>query len=124
MERNMFAYVDDIVVTSRKKETKLQDLAETFAKIRRAQLKLNPKKCVFDIRRGKVPGCLVSVKGVKASPDKINAIVHMKPSGSRKVVQRLTGKIAALNRFMAKIAVQSLPFFKVLRGSDTFMWGP
>jgi hypothetical protein len=42
MERNVFAYVDDIVVTSRKKETQLQDLAETFANMRRAQLKLNP----------------------------------------------------------------------------------
>jgi hypothetical protein len=30
MERNVFTYVDDIVVASRKKETQLQDLAETF----------------------------------------------------------------------------------------------
>jgi hypothetical protein len=30
MERNIFAYVDNIVVASRKKETQLQDLAETF----------------------------------------------------------------------------------------------
>jgi hypothetical protein len=46
---------------------------------------------------------LVSVKGIKANPDKINAIVHMKPPGSRKEVQKLTSGIAALNRFMAKI---------------------
>jgi hypothetical protein len=31
MERNIFAYDDDIVVASRKKETQLHDLAETFA---------------------------------------------------------------------------------------------
>jgi hypothetical protein len=48
-------------------------------------------------------GCLVSVKGIKANPDKINAIVHMKPPRSRKELQRLTGKIAALNRFMTKL---------------------
>jgi hypothetical protein len=41
--------------------------------------------------------CLVSMKGIKANPDKINAIVHMKPLGSRK---------------------------EVLRGSNTFEWGP
>jgi hypothetical protein len=63
------------------------------------------------------------VKGIKANPDKINAIVHMKPLRSRKEVQTLTGRIATLNRFMAKIAEWSLPFFKVLRGSDTFEWG-
>jgi hypothetical protein len=46
----------------------------------------------------------VSVKGIEANPDKINAIVHMKPPQSRKEVQRLTGRIAVLNQFMAKLA--------------------
>jgi hypothetical protein len=123
MERNAFAYVDAIVVVSRKKETQLQDLAETFTNMRRAQLKLNPDKCMFGVSRGKVLGCLVSVKGIEANLDKISAIVHMKPLGSRKEVQRLIGRIAALNRFMAKIVNQRLPFFKVLRGSSTFEWG-
>jgi hypothetical protein len=80
MQRNIFAYVDDIMVASKKKATKIQDLVETFANMRRAQLKLNPEKCVFGVRRGKVLGCLVPVKGIEANPDKINTIVHMKPS--------------------------------------------
>jgi hypothetical protein len=91
--------------------------------MRRAQLKLNLEKCVFGVSRGKVLGCLVSVKGIKENPDKIKAIVCMKPPKSRKEVQKLSGRIAALNRFMAKIAERSLPFFKVLRGSGTFQWG-
>jgi hypothetical protein len=49
-------------------------------------------------------GYLVSVKGIKANPDKINAIIHMKHPQSRKEVQRLTGKIVALNQFMSKLA--------------------
>jgi hypothetical protein len=81
---NVFAYVDDIVVASRKKDTKLQDLAETFANMRRAQLKLNPEKCIFGVHRGKVLGYLVSLKGIDANPDKINAISNMKPLGSKK----------------------------------------
>jgi hypothetical protein len=59
---------------------------------------------VFGVSWGKVLGYVVSAKGIEANPNKINAIVHMKPLGSRKEVQRLTGRIAALNRFMAKIA--------------------
>jgi hypothetical protein len=86
MERNVFTYVDDIVVASRKKETHIQDLAETFANMHRAQLKLNPEKCVFSVRRGKLLGCLVSVKGIEANTVKINAIVHMKPPWSKKEV--------------------------------------
>jgi hypothetical protein len=111
------------VVVSRKKETQLQDLAETFASLRRAQLKLNPDKCMFGVSRGKVLGCLVSVKGIEANPDKINTIIHMKSPGSKKEVQKLMGRITTLNWFMAKIAEQSLPFFKELRCSGTFEWG-
>jgi hypothetical protein len=51
--------------------------------VHRAQLKLNPEKCVFGIRRGRILGCLVFVKEIETNPDKINAIVHMKPPGSR-----------------------------------------
>jgi hypothetical protein len=90
LERNVFAYVDDIVVARKKKGTQLQDLAETFTNMRRAQLKLNPEKCVFGVSRDKVLGCLVSVKGIEANPYKIKAIVCMKPPKSRKDVQKLT----------------------------------
>jgi hypothetical protein len=49
MQMNVFAYVDDIVVASRKKETWIQDLTKTFSNMRRMQLKLNPEKCVFGV---------------------------------------------------------------------------
>jgi hypothetical protein len=51
MERNVFTYVDDIVVVSREKETQLQDLAETFTNMRRVQQKFNLEKCVFGVSR-------------------------------------------------------------------------
>jgi hypothetical protein len=72
--RNVVSYVDDIVVASKKKKNYLSDLAETFANMREAKLKLNPKKCVFGITRRKVLGCLVSMKGIEANPDKIRTI--------------------------------------------------
>jgi hypothetical protein len=47
MQRNVFPYVDDIVVASRRKPTQMEDLVETFVNMRRAQLNLNSEKCVF-----------------------------------------------------------------------------
>jgi hypothetical protein len=123
MHRNIFTYVDDIVMASKKKTTKIDDL-ETFTNMWRAQLKLNPEICVFGRQKGKILGCLLSVKGIVANPDKINAIIHMKPPQSRKEVQKLTCRIEALNQFMSKLAEWSLPFFAVLRGSSSFQWGP
>jgi ribonuclease HI len=73
--RNVLSYVDDIVVVSMKRENYISDLAKTFANMHRARLKLNPEKCVFKITKGKVLDCLVSTKGIKANPDKINAII-------------------------------------------------
>jgi hypothetical protein len=70
-----------------------------------------------------VLGCLVSMKGIEANPDKIRAITQMQPPQNRKDVQKLTGRIASLNRFISKLTERSLSFFTVLRGSAKIKWG-
>jgi hypothetical protein len=120
IRRNILAYVDDIVVKSVQRKDHISDLAETFANMGAANLKLNPEKCVFGIHRGKVLGCLVSTKGIEANPDKIRALVEMQDPVSVKDVQKLTGRVAALNRFIPKVAERSLPFFQVLRSAKIF----
>jgi hypothetical protein len=72
--RNVLSYPNDIVMASKKKTTYISDLAETFTNMREARLKLNPEKCIFGVTRGKVFGCLVSMKGIEANPNKIRAI--------------------------------------------------
>jgi hypothetical protein len=122
IRRNIFVYVDDIVVKSVQRRDHISDLAETFANLRAANLKLNPEKCVFGIHKGKVLGCLVSTKGIEANPDKIKALVEMQDPVSVKDVQKLTGRLAALNRFIPRAAKRSLPFFQVLRSAKNFQW--
>jgi hypothetical protein len=121
--RNILSYVDDIVVASRKKETYISDLVETFTNMREARLKHNPEKCIFRITKGKVLDCLVSKKGIEANPDKFRALIQMQPPQNRKDVQKLIGQIASLNQFISKLAEHSLPFFVVLRGSSKVDWG-
>jgi hypothetical protein len=120
--RNVLSYLDDIVVASKKKETYIFDLAETFVNMRKVRLKLNPEKCIFGITKGKVLGYLVSTKGIEANLDKIRALIQMQPPQSRKDIQKLTCQIASLNRFISKLAERSLPFFTVLRGSEKVDW--
>jgi hypothetical protein len=122
IRRNILAYVDDIVVKSVQRRDHISDLAETFANVRAANLKLNPEKCVFGIHKGKVLRCLVSTKGIEANPDKIKALVEMQDPISVKDVQKLTGRVAALNRFILRAAERSLPFFQVLRSAKNFQW--
>jgi hypothetical protein len=122
--RNVLTYVDDIIVKSTKQENHVADLQETFVNFRRVGLKLNPEKCVFGVKKGKFLGCLVSTTGIEANLSKIEAILRMEPSKSRKGAQRLTGRLASLNRFISRSAEKNLPFFEVLKSAEVFQWGP
>jgi hypothetical protein len=102
--RNVLTYVDDIIVKSTKQENHVADLQEMFANFRQAGLKLNPEKYVFRVKKGKFLGCLVSTKGIKANPSKIEAILRMAPPNSKKGAQRLAGRLASLNRFISRSA--------------------
>jgi hypothetical protein len=77
--RNIYTYVDDIVVASKNKEDHLTDLVETFANMCDTRLRLNPEKCVFGVRQGEILGYLVSHRGIEANPTKIQAILSMAP---------------------------------------------
>jgi hypothetical protein len=122
--RNVLTYVDDIIVKSTKQENHIADLQETFANFRQAGLKLNPKKCVFGVKKGKFLGCLVSTKGIEANPSKIEAILRMEPPSTKKGAQRLPGRLASLNRFISRSAERNLPFFEILKSAKVFQWGP
>uniref|UniRef100_A0A2N9G3C1 RNA-directed DNA polymerase n=1 Tax=Fagus sylvatica TaxID=28930 RepID=A0A2N9G3C1_FAGSY len=100
--RNVEVYVDDMLVKSKKDDDHLADLKETFQALRRYSMKLNPAKCVFGVSSGKFLGFMVSQRGIEANPDKIKAILEMSPPKTVKEVQSLTGKAAALNRFVSR----------------------
>ena len=122
LDRNISASVDDVVVQSKKREDHIQDLRETFANLQQHGLKLNPEKCVFDVRRGNLLGCLIKERGIEANLKKIEALRRMKPPTTKKGVQKLTGRLASLNRFISKSAEKCLPFFKAVKGSGNFQW--
>jgi hypothetical protein len=96
MGRNAEAYVDDIVIKTRESRTFIEDLEETFANLRKVNIKLNPTKCAFGVPSGKLLGFLVSHRGIEANPDKVKAIEEMCPPHNLKEMQRLAGCMAAL----------------------------
>ena len=80
-------------------------------------MKLNPTKCAFRVSVGKFLGFIVNNRGIEASPNKIKAVLDMPPPSNIKEVQRLTGRIAALSRFVSKASDKCQPFFQVLKKS-------
>ncbi|GKV12075.1 hypothetical protein SLEP1_g23275 [Rubroshorea leprosula] len=84
--RNIEVYVDDMIVTS----------------------------CTFAVESGKFLRYVVSKKGIEVNPEKVLTIQQMEPPKTVKDVQRLTGRVAVLHRFIARSAERCLPFFKAL----------
>jgi hypothetical protein len=92
--------------------------------MREYRWKLNPNKCVFGVPSGKLLGFIISHRGIEANPEKISAITNMKAPTRIKDVQKLTGCMAALNRFISKLGERGLPFFKLLKHQEKFVWTP
>ena len=93
-------------------------LPETFDMLIQYNMKLNLIKCAFGVSLGNFLGFMVSQRGIEANPDKIQAIINMERPRNVKEVQSLTGRVAALNRFVSKATNKCLPFFKVLQKDE------
>ncbi|RVW46598.1 Transposon Ty3-I Gag-Pol polyprotein [Vitis vinifera] len=70
-------------------------------------VELNPSKCAFGVSAGKFLGFMVSQRGIEVSPDQVKAVWKHLP-GTRRI-QRLTGKLVALGRFIARFTMSCDP---------------
>jgi ribonuclease HI len=122
--RTVEAYVDDIVVKTRKASNLLSDLEIIFRCLRAKGVKLNLEKCVFRVPRGMLLGFIISERGSEANPEKIAAITNMGPIKDLKGVQRVMGCLAALSRFISRLGEKGLPLYRLLRKAKRFTWTP
>ncbi|GAA0171699.1 hypothetical protein LIER_25673 [Lithospermum erythrorhizon] len=68
-----------MLVKSKVQEDHLANLGETFNQLCRSRLKVNPEKCSFRFVLGKFLGYMISARGIEPNPDKIEALLGMKP---------------------------------------------
>jgi hypothetical protein len=101
--KNVQVYIDDVVITTRREATLIDDLRETFDNLDRYHLKLNPTKCSFGVPAGQLLGFLVSAQGIEGNPEKIQAIMMMKKPTKLREIQQLAGRVAALSQFIARL---------------------
>ncbi|GJU68822.1 reverse transcriptase domain-containing protein [Tanacetum coccineum] len=123
--RNLEVYVDDLVIKSCTEDEIVRDIEETFKTLRKINMKLNPKKCTFGVEEGMFLGYQVNTKGIRICPDKVDVVLSLQSPKCLKDVHKLNGKLTSLNRFLAKSAEKSLPFFKTLKKctkKNDFLW--
>jgi hypothetical protein len=112
-------YIDDMIVKTKDGEDPSKDLESVFQRLRRYNLQLNPLKCTFGMEVGKFLGFMLTSCGIEANPDKCRAILDMGSPKSVKDVQQLTGRIAALSRFLPASAKRCLPMIKIIKKQDS-----
>ena len=89
-----------MVVKSKAESEHVNDLGNVFDILRKHKLRLNASKCSFGVESGKFLGYMVTHRGIEVSTNQIKAINNLQPPRNPKEVQKLTGMIAALNRFI------------------------
>ncbi|XP_042385760.1 uncharacterized protein LOC121977237 [Zingiber officinale] len=121
-EYECFKWWRGVLIKSLRSVDLCGDIEETYQTLRNYGIKLNPIKCLFATKGGRFLSYIVTERGIEANPGKVKALQDMPPPRNLKEVQRLTGRITTLSRFISKSSYRSLSFFKILRRATKFQW--
>jgi len=119
MQKEIEFYMDDMIAKSRTKEEHLINLQKLFERLRKYQLRLNPAKCTFGVKSGKLLGFIISQKGIEVDPDKVKAILEMPEPHTKKQVQGFLGCLNYIARFISQFTATCEPLFKLLRKNQS-----
>ena len=122
IHKEVEVYVDDMVVKSQEGESHEKVLRKLFGRLREFKLRLNPNKCVFGAKTGKLLGFIVSKRGIEIDPDKIKAIRNMPVPTTEKQVRSFLGKLNYIARFIRNLTTTCKPLFKLLRKNQSINW--
>ena len=115
-------YIDDMLVKSKERPNHDKHLQEAFELLRAYDMKLNPSKCAFGVSAGRFLGFMVTQRGIEGNPAQLKAILETSAPAFRKGVQQLTGRLAALGRFISRFIDRLKPFFVTLKGANQTGW--
>ena len=122
MGKNIEVYIDDMVVKSKMVSEHVEDLTNIFKILRGHQLRLNASKCSFGVGSGKFLDYMETHRGIEVNPNQVKVINSLQPPRNPKEVQKLTGMMAALNRFISRSADRCRPFFLLMNKWKGFEW--
>ncbi|XP_058722923.1 uncharacterized protein LOC131594738 [Vicia villosa] len=122
IHKEIEVYVDDMIAKSHTEEEHLVHLQKLFERLREFRLRLNPNKCTFGVRSGKLLGFVVSGKGIEVDPAKIKAIQEMPEPRTEKEVRGFLGRLNYIARFISHLTATCEPIFKLLRKDQTARW--
>ena len=92
--------MDDLCVHSKVRTDHIEHLVKVFVQCRVYRICLNPDKCKFMVRQGKILGHIVSKHGISTDMDKIKVIIELPIPQSPCDVQVFMGHCGYYRRFI------------------------
>jgi len=109
MHKEIEVYVDDMIAKSRSEEEHLFNLKKLFEWLRKYELRLNPAKCTFRVKSGKLLGFIVSQKGIEVDPDKVRAVLEMPHPQTEKEFRGFLGRLNYIAKFISQLTAICKP---------------
>ncbi|XP_031405692.1 uncharacterized protein LOC116214426 [Punica granatum] len=122
MHKEIEVYVDDMIAKSKEGEDHLVNLRRLFERLKKYKLRLNPAKCTFGAKSGKLLGFVVSERGIEVDPDKVKAIRELPPPSTVREVRSFLGRLNYIARFIANLSDKCQPLFRLLRKNAAIEW--
>ena len=97
-------------------------LLKLFQHLRKYKPRLNPNKCTFGVRSGKLLGFIVTEKGIEVDPDKVKAIQEMPAPKTETQVRGFLGRLNYISRFNSHMTATCAPIFKLFRKDQSCDW--
>ena len=117
------AYLDDVIVFGTTIDQTMDRMVEVLERLRTANLKLKPKKCLLFQTEVKYLGHVISSEGVKTDPDKVQAVLDWHPPRTVKQVRSFLGMVNYYSRFIPYLAQIADPLHLVTKKGGKFFWG-
>ena len=118
--KNIFVYLDDILVASDSPEQHYTDLRTLFQRLQHHGLVINRNKCVFGAKEIAFLGHQVSAAGIVPSQEKVRAIRDFPKPSSVKSLQEFLGMLTYYHRFLPHIAGTLAPLYDALAGKKKY----
>ena len=117
-----FGYLDDVLIHSPDIETHLQHIKIFFQRLREADLKLKNSKCNYFKTHVQYLGHLVSGKGIRPLPEKLDSIKKMPAPTTPKEIKQFQGLVGYYRKFIPRFADIARPMTNLTKQDIPFEW--
>ena len=114
--------MDDVLIFGNTQAEHNSRLTEVLKRLQKAGVTLNPEKCEFPRSSVKFLGHLIDEAGIKADPEKTQAIRELKPPRNVSELRRIMGMANQLGKFSPSLATRTQPLRELLSKKNAWIW--